>query len=371
MQRSNAKSGHWTSRQAAFTLIELMVVVVVISILIGGIFKLLSAAGNANKRASTQATLEKLQNALSGFYAQYGTYPPVAQYGSPDPFGGNRQDDFGSDLVSEITGETDGPSIRTAIWAAKCQPVAFEFPPMQLMDDYVNKSSKGALGINGLMGQTADSISSDDWADVKMFKFGLLSYLLPRVETIGCPDSIKDVNKWNSGIYPQIGFYQSKQWKKANPASKVGSDKTALTKALLGQRRLENEACAHWLPNFKDLLYGGPTVLGVETATDSTKNEAVFRKGKDHNDYAGGTYYFARGNSGSQTALRLVTLLDAWDQEYFYYSPPPYQSYRVWSAGPDRRTFPPWIPLDNLTTSQRKIVATWIADDIVVGGEQH
>jgi uncharacterized protein YjhX (UPF0386 family) len=69
--------------------------------------------------------------------------------------------------------------------------------------------------------------------------------------------------------------------------------------------------------------------------------------------------------NGSKYALSQVTMMDAYDQEYYYYSPPPHQSYRLWSAGPDHRTFPPWIPLDNLSKEERAWVTKWLKDDIV------
>ncbi|MFA6633287.1 MAG: type II secretion system protein, partial [Kiritimatiellia bacterium] len=77
---------HSAPRRAAFTLIEMMVVVALIGILVGGVFRLLSAAGENARRAETIERLQRVENAISGFYAKYGTYPPVPRHGSPDPF---------------------------------------------------------------------------------------------------------------------------------------------------------------------------------------------------------------------------------------------------------------------------------------------
>ena len=50
---------------------------------------------------------------------------------------------------------------------------------------------------------------------------------------------------------------------------------------------------------------------------------------------------------------------------FYYYSPAPYQTYILWSAGPDGRTFPPWISRDGLDNNANRCVSAWIEDDIV------
>ncbi len=52
--------------------------------------------------------------------------------------------------------------------------------------------------------------------------------------------------------------------------------------------------------------------------------------------------------------------------DLFYYSPPPYQSYRLWSAGPNQKTIPPWVDLNSSVMSQyRTTAAEWMEDDVV------
>ena len=60
-----------------------------------------------------------------------------------------------------------------------------------------------------------------------------------------------------------------------------------------------------------------------------------------------------------------VTVQDGWWHSFYYYSPEPHQTYVLWSAGPNGRTFPPWM--EPSSSSDRKLVNDWIADDIKVG----
>ena len=60
-----------------------------------------------------------------------------------------------------------------------------------------------------------------------------------------------------------------------------------------------------------------------------------------------------------------MTVRDGWDQEFFYYSEPPYQSYRLWSSGPNRVTFPPWYDLDQFSGKDLQQIQKFIEDDIV------
>ncbi len=64
--------------------------------------------------------------------------------------------------------------------------------------------------------------------------------------------------------------------------------------------------------------------------------------------------------SGTQIYLAHSTVTDGWGKEFFYYSAPPHQSFRIWSSGPDGKTFPPW---EKLTTTAE----AWVKDDIVGG----
>ena len=59
-----------------------------------------------------------------------------------------------------------------------------------------------------------------------------------------------------------------------------------------------------------------------------------------------------------------MTVQDGWGHEFYYYSRSPYQSYTLWSAGPDGKTFPPWIARDKLSGQELDMAAKWTKDDI-------
>ena len=66
----------------AFTLVELLIVVVVLVTLMAVTFRLSSIGSNQTARNKTVSRLQKLENCLSGYYAAFGTYPPVRLHGS-------------------------------------------------------------------------------------------------------------------------------------------------------------------------------------------------------------------------------------------------------------------------------------------------
>ena len=60
-----------------------------------------------------------------------------------------------------------------------------------------------------------------------------------------------------------------------------------------------------------------------------------------------------------------MTVVDGWENEFYYYCPAPYQSYVLWSAGANGKTFPPWVSRESLDSKANACVGYWTEDDIV------
>ena len=92
----------------AFTLVELLIVIMVMAILMTLVFRLSSVGESAEARAKTVMRMQRLENCLSGYYAAFGSYPPVKMHGSPNIYykvNGSgiqqvTQDPDGSDKIS-------------------------------------------------------------------------------------------------------------------------------------------------------------------------------------------------------------------------------------------------------------------------------
>ena len=337
--------------RAAFTLIEMMVVVALIGILIGGVFRLIGAANENAKKGQTVDRLQRLENALSGFYAENGTYPPVPPHGSPDPTIVAPED---SDHKDWGGASAERKLELQAIRAAHCQPTSFEYPtPTSLDEDIPMLCGAGVASANTIKGSFSKTL--DKWPQVKLFRYGVLSFLLPRLLVIG-GGTLADGTLSDRDAMPDLDLLQLASWNNYNLAKYKG-DLNTFKKFIAEQNRRESIACARLIPNLERIVFGGVTLLGVETAMIN----------------AGGPRFSQKYSSdaGSKFVLGKMTLFDGWstdyekwDNELYYYSAPPYQSYRVWSAGPNGKTFPPWIPLDSLSVEMRKKVSAWTSDDV-------
>ena len=119
------------------------------------------------------------------------------------------------------------------------------------------------------------------------------------------------------------------------------------------------------MPNFEGIISGGLVFYGVDTGDA----DWPYLSGKIFN---GNPVYGGRmvvgsheGQEGSgEYLLDGMTILDGWGREFYYCSDPPYQSYRLWSAGANGLTFPPWYELDSLDKDELKVVTSWTKDDL-------
>ncbi len=73
----NPQSAIRNPHSQGFTLIEIMMVVLVILLLSGMLFRLGTIIKDRSERAKATADLSNIENALNEYFAEYGIYPPV------------------------------------------------------------------------------------------------------------------------------------------------------------------------------------------------------------------------------------------------------------------------------------------------------
>ena len=381
-----------------FTLVELLVVVVVIVTLMAITFRLGSAGSDQTARARTVNRMQRLENCLSGYYAAYGSYPPVALHGSRDytfPVDGH-----GIQQVRNGQHEEDLDWDRVEA-ACRSQPVAMNYPfanasigdyVKQVSDLLMEKANSDekryeafrnnealkygffALVDNSPLSQKA---GYSEWRDVQVFRFGLMSYLLPRLLAIFNISG----SSGSSSSFQQL-FTAQRQWLKNNelPCDFVTGQPYQSWSDVI--RTMERDswkiaalpsqaACARWMPNLEGIVAGAErTFYGVKvydehhggTAAGVTADSTSPELYSANDSQSGGSNY------SQQYLLDGLTVVDGWGEDFYYCSPSPHQTYTLWSAGPNKKTFPPWVTdeeIDQLKEADRKTAQTWMADDIM------
>ena len=375
-------------KKRGFTLIELLIVTVVIVTLMGLVFRLAGSGSESRARAETLSRLQKLSNALSGYYAAFGSYPPVPLQGRSRDIN-TRVDTSSSmgygiqhaagDLNTGAPWEGNGSGVMANQIEAACraQPVAAICPyrPGGGEDMVIQELSriyhpeKIYKAIDNYGGFNRDS---PNWADNQAFMFGLMSFLLPRYQFM--LDGLENIYRdhadgpWESNN--RLPFLMDGtrllDWDTAQKAFGVGpkyadgnSSSSADVRAML--ENLPSQAvCARWMPNLAGI------VITVPVASHTTFFGVNTNDPHDYNSGAGKWCIISPNGAGSEAiyAQMKKTVVDGWGEEFYYYSPPPYQSYQLWSSGANKRTFPPWM---EKVPGKEKLINKWIADDIKVG----
>jgi len=354
-----------------FTLVELLIVIVVIVSLMAITFRLAGAGSNASHRNTTVQRLQRLENCLSGYFAAYGSYPPVALYATHNVY--QHADEFGQQTET-VDADLKWENVRAV---CKAQPLEARFPfdgsmrPMieaisKIFIDrcnshesrwkkYQNLASRLGGGIQPLSNpnQVSGWNSKSTWEEVKIFKFGLMSYLLPRyfVMTRGLrSQDLDDCKQWTDdnelSAHPNSGVRFS-SWEEQLRSEKL-------------KKRIPSQAvCARWLPNLEKIV--SCSAVGSQYFIYGVNIKDPDRSCSIDPDAPGNVEVYE-----DRTVLDSMTVIDGWGNDIYYYSPAPFQSYRLWSSGADGKTFPPWIPLNSLDNQAHKATASgWMADDIM------
>ena len=389
----------------AFTLVELLIVIVVLVILMTMIFRLTAIGDDSRARNETVNRMQRLEFALSGYHAAFGTYPPVRLHSSrniylkTDEHGMQNTDGEENTSIWGWYRETEGHGINTSAereaWeqvrsACRAQPVACEFPFSTEYRDLVQAASdmmqaeveqspdsysehERAVfsagfddGVSENPGRHSPYRKKMEWRDIQLFRFGLLSYLLPRylVMMNGDRTFFEDYNQWtgNNSLPsdPLTGATYQNWTTVQNYALKDSSADLAHIANIPSQA-----ACARWIPTFEKSLCCNHsiTLFGVELKDNAWSQTAPLEwMSVDDVHSPGG---FEQSSTSGQYALDKITLRDGWGNDLYYYSPPPYQGYCVWSSGKNGRTFPPWVSRTDLDSTANKCVSAWTEDDIV------
>lgn len=386
----------------AFTLVEIMVVVAVLVILMSIVFRLSNVGADTEKRTRTVVRLQRLENCLSGYQAAFGSYPPVKLHGTRDIFRrvgthGMQSDERNENIWSwSKIGEQNEQNAWNQVRAAcRAQPIDCRYPfpdGYSRMVDVVSEEMKRRAesgedqykayfedenirrrlsagfddGTTRNVNRHAKHKGDLDWDNIQLFKFGLMSFLLPRYLVMMNGDDVffTDYAQWTgNNVMPSDPFTGStfSSWSKVHTYSESTQPKDIA--------RLQNipsqAVCARWMPNLERMCHCNHeySLFGVdlksnawgehsELNVDNVNIEIFSPADSDSNSTA------------NQYILDGITVRDGWLNEIYYYSPAPYQTYRLWSSGPNGRTFPPWISRRDLNNKAQECVSLWTADDI-------
>jgi type II secretory pathway pseudopilin PulG len=261
-------------RNGGFTLIETMIVILVIIVLAGMVFKLMGVAGAKNEEANTKATLQKLANALEEYRAIYGKYPPVYNY----------------------------PGLG--------QPIRYEFANARYLEAEVGPEFAAYLKN---VSKDKDIWSKDEG---RLFTFGLLSYFVPRHK--GHADRAPDIFVGGKADDPTTDADESEEYKKERTINQWEVHNVRRSSERMSQFDLQEN-----IDSARKIL---PYLDGALKADGSVESYGIIRSEPIGCSYNGVPY---RNQN--------LTIKDGWEREILYESSPPHDTYKLWSRGPDGR----------------------------------
>ena len=365
----------------AFTLVELLIVVLVLATLMSIVFRLSSIGSDATKRSTTIDRLQRLENCLSGYYAAFGSYPPVRLHNSRDFRLKTSEKHHVQSYDQYVSGNgLEWNSVKAACMA---QPVGCEypFPNSSTWETYIEALSDMLVKEAEENGGTASDYTFTckysggnwskeiEWRDAQYFKFGLLSYLMPRYLFMlgyskpgypgeGCNIEYRKYVQWTSNNTEPCDAMDGSRmsWQQVQQYATSGQqDQIARVANIPSQA-----ACARWMANLEGIVWSTKEMqfYGVSSAFGWIDKGVVQTTIHGRGDYE-------NDNTSGQYVLDWARVVDGWYNDFYYYSPAPYQSYVLWSGGPNGYTFPPWVDRTKLDSNVRATVEDWTADDIV------
>ena len=404
----------------AFTLVEMLIVVVVLVTLMSIAFRLSSIGSDQYARNETISRMQRLENCVSGYYAAFGSYPPVKLHGTRDygyPADGHgiqqldktpddnvwnwEPDKFrkwvNSGFSSSLNQQQENDAWRKVEAACRSQPVGCNFPFSERMNNYVKARSRLLQkmvetknpnysylwndqerkkviesgfddGVTDNRGRHSKHLNDSNWADVQLFRFGLMSFLLPRYLLMpGANEEMLRFKQWTDNnklpCNPYTGVRYANWQTVRNKVFRSDGSAAGSKQDLAEVESIASQSvCARWMPNLQNICSctGEKTVFGIK-----------LRAAHDADSIGGGVGSIyspdGEGSTSDQYVLDGITVVDGWNQEFYYYSPSPNQTYTLWSAGPNKRTFPPWIDRAGKfsSASAPACIEAWTEDDII------
>ncbi len=363
------------TRHRAFTLVEMLVVVVVLITLMTIAFRLSNVGADQQARNETISRIQRLENCLSGYYAAFGSYPPVALHASRN-FRIRTNDSGSQDADGMEDGSLNWASVRAACLA---QPVNCAFPfaheggegrgifeNCDAVAEVMEKKFEGLGDPNGNAINNLEDIGLGA-SYSKAFEFGLLSFLLPRYLFMLDFDSnalskLTQMKQWKNNNIEQHDPFDGtmmswQQLRQYRSSATQGNNDTDLVRLA----NIPSQAvCARWMPNL-----GGMCNMNIPRSFFGISLGDGYAGPLSIEAPRVRIYWTGPNDSGVPYILDTITVWDGWFQDIYYYSPAPYQTYVLWSAGPNGKTFPPWVDKSSLNSSELKTVNEWISDDII------
>ena len=397
----------WELRmRRGFTLVEMLIVVVVLVTLMSITFRLTSLGDSQKYRNLTIARMQRLENCLSGYYAAFGSYPPVRLHGTHNYLAkvnnrGIQDEDNMENTISWTSwnyigeNEEEERAWRQVRAACRAQPVGCSFPFPDGMQDSVRaiseqvqkkaQSSEGKYAAYRRTSETQHVLSSpfsdlihgnyngldnvSDWRQVQIFRFGVMSFLLPRYYvmmsgTTQAHEALAKKAQWGeSNSLPHCPYDGDEMsWHEVQRGAT--SDHPGGDDGYMRILNIPSQAvCARWLPNLEGMCACNYdlSIFGINIRT-TDGGETPLQDSPYIDEYI---YTVNNEEGGEAYMLDRITVNDGWHHELYYYSPPPYQTYTLWSGGANNRTFPPWISRENLGREANKRIGQWIEDDII------
>lgn len=380
-----------------FTLIEMLIVVVVLGILMSITFRLSSIGENQTARSVTIQRLQRVENCLSGYMAAFGTYPPVPLhnrrniYLEVEPDTGvqkvpesEKTDIFGWNPDTGLGSQQEQDAWLQVRAACEAQPIGCYFPYGDKYKSVVRTGSEETMSrarnnkfSRSLTKQEKDLLGQGysapgpgsfddeivDWREQQIFQFGVLSFLLPRYLVMLDTDSssldgLTKKAQWTANNSLPYDPFQGDQYEKWDEVyGKVLKERDSKDYAEIAN--IASQAlCARWISNLKNICKCDLSrkFYGIELKDGDCPSPLL----GDDPDVR--IYKFDSG--GGNYILDGITVVDGWGSQLYYYSPAPHQTYTLWSAGPNKRTFPPWVDRKELGTEANRCVGKWIEDDI-------